>query len=102
MSVEDFANCYANGVSGDVDTIVNQVNSVGGSDTVKAIASWWSSLPSSVQAVVTFIAGYGGAKLGPWITAAVGASASELVILFLGGASWEILISNIVSCAEKA
>jgi NaMN:DMB phosphoribosyltransferase len=96
MAFDDFASCYANKVSADVDK-VKEV----GEENWKKFADWWHGLSDISKAVILAIAAYGGAKIAALIGAAVGDVVAGALILFAGGASWEILIQSAVECSDQ-
>jgi uncharacterized membrane protein (Fun14 family) len=100
MSAEDFGNCYVNTVGGTVDGIVDLVNKMG-ADNVKTLVSYYSALPESVKAALGLISGYSLKRLGQWLAAVIGVEAAEVLIIFLGGVSWGILIGAFVHCIDQ-
>lgn len=96
MAIDDFASCYAGKVSADVD----KVKAVG-EDGWKSLISWWNSLSTETKAVIGIIATYGGSKLAALLGVAVGDMVAGGVILFLGGASWTILIESAIDCSGQ-
>jgi hypothetical protein len=96
MAIDEFANCFANKVSADVDAV-----KAIGEDGWKKFVDWWNGLSGTTKAVITAIATYGGSKLAALLGAALGDVIAGGVIAFLGGASWEILISAAVDCYSQ-
>jgi|SRR6516164_518267 hypothetical protein len=96
MAIDDFANCFANKVSADVDK-VKEV----GEDEWKSFLNWWHDQTTETKGVIGLIATYGGGKLAAFLGVAVGDMVAAGLVLFLGGASWEILISSAVECGSQ-
>ena len=96
MAIDEFANCFANKVSVDVEQVKNV-----GEDGWRSLVSWWEGLSGTSKLVIGAIATYGGGKLAALLGVAVGDMVAGAVILFLGGVSWEILISSAVECSSQ-
>lgn len=96
MAIDDFASCFAGKVSGDVDKVKEL-----GEDGWKSFIAWWNGLSTETKAVIGIIATYGGSKLAALLGVALGDMVAGGVILFLGGASWEILISAAIDCSGQ-
>jgi|HubBroStandDraft_1064217.scaffolds.fasta_scaffold499701_2 hypothetical protein len=99
MSVEDFGNCFVNTVGGSEDEVIALVNKMG-VDSVKKLTAYYSSLPDAAKYVLGVISGYSLKRLGAWIATVIGLDAAEVLILFLGGFSWGLLIGGFVSCVS--
>jgi hypothetical protein len=96
MSFDDFASCYANKVSTDVDKVKEF-----GEDNWKKFTDWWHNQSDLTKGVIGAIAKYGGDKVAAFIGAALGDVVAAGLTLFAGGASWEILIQSAVECADR-
>jgi type IV secretory pathway VirB2 component (pilin) len=96
MAIDEFATCFANKVGADVDQVKNI-----GADGWKRLVDWWNGLSGPTKAVIGAIAAYGGTKLAALLGLAVGDMVAGGIVLFLGGASWEILISSAVDCSSQ-
>src|SRR5262245_49263038 len=96
MAIDEFANCFANKVGADVDKVKDV-----GEDGWKTFVDWWNGLSGETKAVIGVIATYGGAKLAALLGVAVGDMVAGGVILFLGAASWTILVESAVDCSSQ-
>jgi hypothetical protein len=96
MSFDDFASCYANKVSTDVDKVKEF-----GEDNWKKFTDWWNSQSDINKAVMLAIASYEGAAIAALVGAALGDVVASGLILFAGGASWEVLIQSAVECSGQ-
>ncbi len=93
MAIDEFANCFANKVYTDADTVKKL-----GAEEWKKLADWWHSLSDIDKAVILAIAAYGGSKIAALLGAALGDVIAVAAVAFAGGASWEILFNAAVEC----
>jgi len=93
MAIDEFADCFANKVSADVDSVKRL-----GAEEWKKLADWWHSLSDIDKAVILAIATYGGSKIAALLGLALGDVIAGAAIAFAGGASWEILFNAAVEC----
>jgi hypothetical protein len=96
MAIDDFANCFANKVSADVEAVKNI-----GEDGWKKFVDWWNGLSDLTKKFIEKIATYGGTALAAFLGVELGDMIAGGVIAFLGGASWESLISAAVDCSSQ-
>ncbi|HEU4893507.1 MAG TPA: hypothetical protein VFT47_18255 [Vicinamibacterales bacterium] len=97
MAIEQFAECYAERVGTTVDAIIDDMVSFGETN-IRAVIAWWRGLSEKQQKLVTKVAEAAAGVLEKILTRAVGVAAATLLIGFLGGASWALLILSFMDC----
>lgn len=100
MSVDDFANCYANRVGTTVDAVIDDLRKIG-EDDLKQFLTWFRGLGDADRALVLFLAGTLTSVLLKICTKAVGQTAAAGIIALLGGASWALLVKSFADCEDQ-
>jgi hypothetical protein len=95
MAIEDFANCYANRVGGDVDTILDACNKIGVDDIRALVAA------ASAAGLGVWLTGITMAALEAYIVVTLGVTAWQAIVLLLGAVAWSILIDGFIHCADQ-
>jgi hypothetical protein len=100
MPLEEFGNCYANRVGTTVDAITEELHSLG-ADGVRAVVDWWRNLDADSRSLVQVLAGFATTTLGIILSKALNQTTAKALILFLGGASWVLLMRSFADCVDQ-
>jgi hypothetical protein len=103
MAIEDFGNCVANQIGGDVDTVVDAVKRAG-ADAWRAFITWFRSLGDADRALFLALLAIGAGILVKLIEAAIGAAGAEIaaaIIILLGIAAWADIIAALIHCEPQ-
>jgi hypothetical protein len=95
MAIEDFANCYANRVGADVDTIVEPIKNIG-ADNIRALVA-----AASAAGLGAWLSAVSLAALEAYVVATLGVTIWEALVLLLGAVAWSILIDAFIHCANQ-
>jgi hypothetical protein len=95
MAIEDFANCYANRVGADVDTIIEPIKNIG-ADNIRALAA-----AAAASGMLAWLSAVSLAALEAYIVAMLGVTVWQALVLLLGAVAWSILIDAFIHCVDQ-
>lgn len=96
MSVDAFAECYANFVGVTVDSVIEDFRRAG-ADNIDRFIAWWESLSPKSITLMQILAASATAVVGIILTK-LGAEISLFILALLAGASWALLVQALVHC----
>ena len=100
MAIEEFAQCYAERVGTTVDAVIDDMVRLGEAN-IRVFLTWWRGLSEADRALVTLLAGIANGVLLKILTRSVSVAAGTLLIGFLGGASWVLLVRSFLDCEPR-
>jgi hypothetical protein len=100
MAIDDFANCYATRVETTVDAIIDDVRRLG-EDNIRRLVDWWANANDSSKDLVKLLAGAATAVLAVILGKLLTSEGATIIVAFLGGASWTLLVMAFTECVGQ-